>query len=94
MRMPEVFKAALRPMIPTSVRIKRRDDEFRRRDDERRTRLKSVKGSVAKAMDAISSLTDAQCVDAAFLERDFIPSLGLNDELLMFMPPEWSAPWN
>jgi hypothetical protein len=42
------------------------------------------------AVDAIRSLTPQQCSDIAFLEHEFIPSLGLNDEESHEQPTELS----
>lgn len=39
---------------------------------------------------AILALSDREILDAAFLENELIPTLGLNDELLEEQPPEFS----
>jgi hypothetical protein len=55
---------------------------------DRYQRFESLKGSVFETSSAIAQLSAAQRVDVAFLEHEFIPSLGLNDEILKEQPPE------
>jgi cephalosporin hydroxylase len=43
---------------------------------------------VSSTIDAIQSLSQQQCSNIAFLEKEFIPSLGLNDEGLNEQPKE------
>jgi hypothetical protein len=77
----------IRPYLPTPLfeaarRLKHRGEENKRAKFER------FRGSVLKTIDAICSLTASQCADREFLEKKFIPSLGLNDEFLNEQPPE------
>jgi hypothetical protein len=57
----------------------------------RRKRFEGSKNIVGETVSAIAALTATQCADAAFLEKEFIPSLGLNDENLDKQPREFSA---
>lgn len=56
--------------------------------DDRYQRFADLAPFVREAIDTIAALTPAQRVDVDFLEREFIPALGLNDELLHEQPPE------
>jgi hypothetical protein len=58
---------------------------------DRQQRFAGLTASVQEAIDAIAGLSPAQRTDVAFLEREFIPALGLNDEELHEQPPELSA---
>ncbi|WP_141340963.1 hypothetical protein [Bradyrhizobium sp. USDA 3458] len=55
---------------------------------DRYQRFADLAPFVREAIDTIGSLTSAQRLDVDFLEREFIPALGLNDELLHEQPPE------
>jgi hypothetical protein len=59
--------------------------------DARWERFNALRPAVGEAVAAIQSLTEAECRDARFLEWQFIPSLGLNDENLAEQPPEFFA---
>jgi hypothetical protein len=50
-----------------------------------------LRHKVGEAVAAIQSLSEAECLNVSFLEQQFIPSLGLNDETLTEQPPEFSA---
>ncbi|TWC05029.1 hypothetical protein FBZ93_10339 [Bradyrhizobium macuxiense] len=56
--------------------------------DDRYQRFADLAPFVREAIDTIAALTPAQRVDVDFLEQEFIPALGLNDELLHEQPPE------
>jgi hypothetical protein len=91
-------KRIVRPFVPVAVieGSARRHEEFKKqreidREVARRRRLEGLRDAVGNAMEAIAALTQAQCVDADFLEHSFIPSIGLNDEVLHEQPPELSA---
>ncbi|MBR0939001.1 hypothetical protein JQ586_37245 [Bradyrhizobium jicamae] len=58
---------------------------------ERHQRFVDLAPSIRETIDAIAALRPDQRSDAEFLERRFIPTLGLNDELLHEQPPELSA---
>ena len=47
-----------------------------------------IVGSVDDAVHGIRKLSLANCYDSDFIERTFIPALGLNNELLHEQPPE------
>jgi hypothetical protein len=97
MRLPRV-KRIVRPFVPVAI-IEggaRRHEEFKKqreidRETARRRRLEGLHDAVGNAMAAIAALTPAQCVDANYLEHTFIPTLGLNDEVLHEQPRELSA---
>ena len=59
--------------------------------DAKRRRLQEQRGCVSAVIEAIWSLTPQQRVDEEYLASTFVPSLGLNDELLHEQPPELSA---
>jgi len=54
-------------------------------------RFEALTHKVAETISAIDSLDRTQCMDAGFLEEQFIPSLGLNDEYPHEQPQELSA---
>ena len=56
--------------------------------DDRYQRFADLAPFVRDAIGTITALSPAQRLDVAFLEREFIPALGLNDELLHEQPPE------
>jgi hypothetical protein len=97
MMLPRV-KRMIRPFVPVAV-IEggaRRHEEFKKqreidREAARRRRLEGLSDAVGSAIAAIDALTEAQCVDAEYLEHVFIPSLGLNDEILHEQPRELFA---
>jgi hypothetical protein len=47
-------------------------------------------GNVDRAVEAIRQMPSARCIDVNYLEHEFIPTLGLNDELLNQQPKELS----
>ena len=57
----------------------------------RRQRFEGLTSKVSETILAIKSLTEAQCRDARFLEKEFIPSIGLNDETLHEQPQEFAS---
>lgn len=59
--------------------------------DLTKSEISQLRSAVGETVAAIAALTEAQCTDIAFLENEFIPSLGLNDENLDEQPPELSA---
>jgi hypothetical protein len=78
----------VRPFIPGPIR----DFNSRRNLAARRRYFETFAiASVEKTASTIASLSAAQCRDEAFLEKEFIPSIGLNDEVLHEQPPEFSA---
>jgi hypothetical protein len=92
------LKRIVRPFAPIGlIDLKsrlhsRRQHEYERQQEAaRRQRFEGLRGKVSTTVAAIATLTEAQCVDAGFLETEFIPSLGLNDEFLHAQPSELSA---
>jgi len=82
------FIYIVRPFIPAPIR----ELNSRRNLAARRRHFGTfATAAVDETADAIARLSDAQCVDKAFLENEFIPSIGLNDEVLHEQPPEFSA---
>lgn len=53
--------------------------------------FETLRPHVGAVVQSIRQLSDAQMSDAAFLEREFIPFVGLNDENLHEQPPELSS---
>jgi hypothetical protein len=92
------LRRIVRPLVPVAIIENgvRRDVQFKidreiNREAARRKRLQGLGSAVEDAMAAIAALTPAQCLDARFLEHEFIPALGLNDEVLHEQPPELAA---
>jgi hypothetical protein len=88
------LKHMVRPFVPVGMidLLSRRQYEHERRQEaERRQRFEGLRETVGKTIASIAGLTEAQCVDASFLENEFIPFLGLNDEQLHEQPTELSA---
>ncbi|QOZ33873.1 hypothetical protein [Bradyrhizobium sp. CCBAU 53421] len=56
--------------------------------EDRYQRFADLAPFVREAISTIAALTPSQRLDVEFLEREFIPALGLNDELLHEQPPE------
>lgn len=56
--------------------------------EDRYQRFARLTAYVAETSNVVASLTPAQRVDVGFLEHEFIPALGLNDEILNEQPPE------
>jgi hypothetical protein len=56
----------------------------------RRRRFEGLGDGVTRAIRMMRSLDRSHCVDRGFLELEFIPELGLNDEMLHEQPPELS----
>ena len=83
----------VKPFVPPALLDQvRRYSNFResKREEERRAKFERLRNSVSATVSAIYSLIPQQCSDAIFLEHEFIPSLGLNDELLHEQPTELS----
>ncbi len=97
------LKGIIRPFVPVGLLElnsryqrglnSREEQEGERQQEEiaRRERFEGLRHVVGEKVAAIAVLTEQQCVDAAFLENEFIPSLGLNDEILDEQPSELSA---
>ncbi len=88
------LKRIVWPLVPAGLmELNSRRQRERERQHEllRRQKFEKLKDTVCKTVTAIGTLTDTQCVDANFLEKKFIPALGLNDENLHEQPPELSA---
>jgi cephalosporin hydroxylase len=58
---------------------------------QRRERFDSLRPSISSAIEKMRSLTPQQSSNVHFLENEFIPALGLNDEMLHEQPRELSA---
>ena len=88
----------LKPMVKRLVPIGVFDLIYRLREArqmaeyrDRRARMDRLRGSVSKTISAIRHLTSAECSNVNFLEHTFIPSLGLNNEMLHEQPAELSS---
>jgi cephalosporin hydroxylase len=87
------LKQVFEPFVPPALLNQvRRYSNFRasKQEEERRAKFERLRSSVSATVSAIHSLTLQQCSDAIFLEHEFIPSLGLNDEELHEQPTELS----
>jgi hypothetical protein len=83
------IKKIVEPYVPSGLldaakRLKNHKEE------KKRTKFEDLRGSVHATIDAIHNLSPQQCLDEKYLEQTFIPSLGLNDELLHEQPSEFS----
>ena len=88
------LKRIVRPFVPVGLidlYANHHSQRERQQEDARRLRFEGLRGTVGQTIGAIASLTREQCVDLRFLEHEFIPSLGLNDELLHEQPAEFAA---
>jgi hypothetical protein len=86
----QTLKRFLRPFIPVGVLdlAARRNQAWGRYGNKRRAKFERLRNRVAISVESIAALTPTQCRDVVFLEREFIPSLGLNDEMLCEQPKE------
>ena len=87
------MKRIVRPFVPVGLinmrnPIRNWEEEASQAEAARRLRFEGLCASVGQSISAISDLSAAQCLDARFLENEFIPSLGLNDENLEEQPDE------
>jgi hypothetical protein len=83
------LKQRIKPYIPPSVFPVY--DQVRHAiglSETTRARFERFRNSVPLAIKSIRSLTPRQCSDVHFLEHEFIPSLGLNNEGLTEQPGE------
>jgi hypothetical protein len=80
------LRRAIRPFVPVAIRNRRQ----RNKEQAMREKFERLRPSVARVIQAVRDLPLVQCSDVSFLEREFIPSLGLNDELLHEQPAEFS----
>ena len=87
------LKKLIRPLVPIGAadamgwgRAKLRDAEESRRCEK----FNSSRQHVRSTIKSIHGLSSDQSRDLKFLEKEFIPSLGLNDELLHEQPVELS----
>jgi hypothetical protein len=86
-------KVLVKALTPHGVILGKRSlNEMRQRRTEQKRREKFLgrKQAVAETVGRIRQLSATQCRDVRFLEHDFIPSLGLNDEMLHEQPGELS----
>jgi hypothetical protein len=87
------IKAILKSFLPHGlIELRRRylAKIERRQGENRRRRIEENRGAVARAIAVIRALSPEQCSNVRFLEKEFVPFLGLNDELLHEQPPELS----
>jgi hypothetical protein len=78
------LRRAIRPFVPAAIRNNRQ----RNKEQAIRSKFERLRTSVPRVIQAIHDLPLARCSDIGFLESEFIPSLGLNDEQLQEQPPE------
>lgn len=87
------FKRFIRPCVPVGLlHLVARQQHLseQRTERERRLQFNGLRSTVVSTIGAVHGLTSEQCVDVSFLEREFIPSIGLNNEYLHEQPPELS----
>jgi hypothetical protein len=85
------FAQLVKPIIPVGLlNLRQKGQQIRqqKRENERRAKFEQLRCEVLSTIAAIKSLTSQQCHDVKFLENEFIPLLGLNNELLHEQPPE------
>jgi hypothetical protein len=78
------LKSFIKPLVPPVLIDRIRIYSELSQEKAKREKLEHLRGVVPEKVKSIRDLTQDQCCDASFLEKDFIPSLGLNDELLDF----------
>jgi hypothetical protein len=85
------LRHAIRPFVPVGLVDLLSRQQYRHeqaQETARRQRFESLCGSVACAIGMVRALDRSQCTDRRFLEMEFIPALGLNDELQHEQPIE------
>jgi cephalosporin hydroxylase len=88
------LKQLIKPLVPVGLLDAYRSYKAPKQNDnevEKRAKFERIRGNVLTTISAIRSLTPQQCSDNIFLEQTFIPSLGLNDEMLNEQPVELSS---
>jgi len=80
------------PIIPVGFfHFRQQNKRLEQEGGPRRDRFDSLRPFVSSAIEKMRSLTPQQSSDVHFLENEFIPALGLNDEMLQEQPRELSA---
>src|SRR5690348_6713073 len=80
------------PVIPVGFfHFRQQNKRLEQEGGPRRDRFDSLRPFVSSAIEKMRSLTPQQSSDVHFLENEFIPALGLNDEMLQEQPRELSA---
>jgi hypothetical protein len=87
MELKQVAKAVL-PYGVVEMHRRYLDHLEKRRIEERVRRISDNRAAVKKTIEVIRALRPEQCRDIEFLERTFVPALGLNDERLQEQPNE------
>jgi len=85
------LRRTVRPFVPVGLidLLSRRQYRHEQAQEAaRRQRFESLRGNVVRAIGMVRALERSQCTDRRFLEMEFIPALGLNDELLHEQPVE------
>jgi cephalosporin hydroxylase len=85
------IRQLIRPLLPAGLLAlaeRQRQLQQRKYEDQRRAMFEHLRHNVTSVVQTIASLTPNQCRDVSFLEHQFIPSLGLNDEKLDEQPAE------
>lgn len=84
----EIIRRFVQPLVPPVLSARIRHYSESNQERLRRAQFEGLRGIVSEKVAAIRSLTPEQCLDADYLENDFVPLLGLNDELLNDYPKE------
>lgn len=84
----EIIRRFVQPLVPPVLGARMRYYSESNQERLKRAQFEDLRGIVSEKVAAIRSLTPEQCLDADYLENDFVPLLGLNDELLNDYPKE------
>jgi hypothetical protein len=87
------LKQVIKPFVPSGLielNSRRHHENIKQREIDCRQRFEGLRNVVSKTVTSIAALSEEQCLNARFLENEFIPSLGLNDENLHEQPVELS----
>jgi hypothetical protein len=84
----EIIRRFVQPLVPSVLIARIRHYSESNQERLKRAQFEDLRGIVSEKVAAIRSLTPEQCLDADYLENDFVPLLGLNDELLNDYPKE------
>src|SRR6185437_433726 len=79
---------AVKPLIPPVLTEQVRNYSQNNHLKAKRAKFEHFRNGVSEKVKAIRNLEPEKCRDVRFLELEFIPWLGLNDETMEDYPPE------
>jgi hypothetical protein len=82
------LKTFVKPLVPPSIAACYSSFVEYSKNKVKRAKFERMRGCVIEKIDSIQNLSAQQCLDVQFLEHEFIPWLGLNNEALSAYPPE------